>query len=484
MNDLAIPTMGYLVALGVGWLCVSPANAAERKRPPNIVVIFADDLGYGDLGCYGAAPSQTPHLDRMAQKGVRFTDFYAAQPVCSASRAGLLTGCYPNRIGIHGALSPAATVGIADAETTIAELLKSKGYATCAVGKWHLGHLPPFLPTRHGFDEYLGLPYSNDMWPHHPEAKTKERSYPNLPLIDGDKVVDAEITPEEMSTLTRRYTERAVDFIQRQQEQPFFLYFAHTMPHVPLYAGKRFQGVTQKGVYADVLREIDWSVGEVIGALEKAGVAQDTLVIFTSDNGPWLNYGNHGGSAGPLREGKGTVWEGGIREPFLAYWPGTIRPNTVQHAPAMTIDLLPTIAHLTGCVLPQLPIDGKNIWPLIQCEPGATTPHEAYWFYYKVHELQAIRSGKWKLIFPHSYRTMQGQAPGKDGTPGKYRMQKVTSPELYDLEKDIGERHNLAVEHPEVVQRLQALANRARADLGDALTSQRGTGRRSAGTTE
>lgn len=473
-----------VMSLVVLFFMTSHVPADEAKRPPNIVIIFADDLGYGDLGCYGATPSQTPHLDRLAQKGVRFTDFYAAQPVCSASRAGLLTGCYPNRIGIHGALSPLAKIGIADSEMTIAELVKQKGYATCAVGKWHLGHHPQFLPTRHGFDEYLGLPYSNDMWPHHPEANAKRRSYPQLPLIDGDKVAEQIVSLENMSTLSRRYTERAVDFIQRQGKQPFFLYFAHSMPHVPLAAGDKFRGVTQKGLYADVIREIDWSVGEVIQALEKSGVAKNTLVIFTSDNGPWLSYGNHGGSAGPLREGKGTVWEGGVREPFVAYWPGTIRPNTVQNTPAMTIDLFPTIAHLTGSPLPKLPIDGKNIWPLIQCESGAKSPQEAYYFYYKVHELQAVRSGKWKLILPHSYRTMNGQALGKDGIPGKYRMQKVTSPELYNLEKDIGEQHNLAVEQPDVVRRLEAYANHMREDLGDALTSHTGTGRRRAGTTE
>lgn len=475
------PKCSWVVGMSLGVMLVlsAMASAADTQPPPNVVIIFADDLGYGDLGCYGATPGHTPNLDRMAKTGVRFTDFYAAQPVCSASRAGLLTGCYPNRIGIHGALGPASRIGIAADETTLAELVKQKGYATAAVGKWHLGHRPEFLPTRHGFDEFFGLPYSNDMWPHHPEAK--KGVYPNLPLFDGEKIVDAEVTAADQATLTRRYTERAVDFIQRKKGQPFFLYFAHSMPHVPLFAGDKFRGSTRHGLYADVIREIDWSVGEVLRTLEKAGVAKNTLVIFTSDNGPWLSYGNHGGTAGPLREGKGTTWDGGIREPFLAYWPGTIRPGTVQTEPAMTIDLLPTIAHLAGSPLPKLPIDGKNIWPLLVSESGARSPHDAYFFYYKVHELQAVRSGKWKLVFPHSYRTMNGQQPGKDGTPGKYRTAKVTAPELYDLEKDVGERHNLAIEHPEVVKRLQGYADRARQDLGDSLTSHTGTGRRPAG---
>ena len=453
-------------------------HASEPQRP-NFIIIFADDLGYGDLACYGSKQNLTPHLDRMASEGIRFTDFYVPQPVCSASRAGILTGCYPNRLGIHGALSPSARIGLADSEITIAELLKPHGYATGIVGKWHLGHHPQFLPTRHGFDDYFGLPYSNDMWPFHPEAKPG--TYPPLPLFDGEKIIDPEVTPATQATLTRRYTERAVQFIEKHQRQPFFLYFAHSMPHVPLYAGEKFLGSTQRGLYADVIREIDWSVGEVLAKLKSLQLDHKTLVIFTSDNGPWLSYGNHGGSAGPLREGKGTCWEGGVRVPFLARWPGKIPAGSVQPEPAMTIDLFPTFAEIVGAKLPDHPIDGKSILSLLQAQPGAKSPHEMLLFYYKVNELQAIRSGTWKLILPHSYRTMQGQTAGADGKPGKYRNLKIESPELYDLKADLGETRNLAEREPEVMKRMLALAARARQDLGDSLTKTPGPGCRPPG---
>ncbi|MHC5539947.1 sulfatase-like hydrolase/transferase, partial [Singulisphaera rosea] len=282
-------------------MLVGGTSLHAQDRPPNVVIIFTDDQGYGDLGCFGAKGFATPNIDRMAREGRRFTNFHVAQPVCSASRTALLTGCYPNRLGIHGALGPQAKVGIADEETTIAELLKEKGYATGMAGKWHLGHHPRFLPVRHGFDEYLGLPYSNDMWPSHPEAKPG--TYPALPLIDGDKVVDPDVTAEDQRRLTRMYTERAVSFIEKQKGRPFFFYLAHSMPHVPLYVPKEAEGKSQQGLYGDVIQEIDASVGEVLRALEKTGEARNTLVIFTTDNGPWINYGDHAGSAGPLREG-------------------------------------------------------------------------------------------------------------------------------------------------------------------------------------
>ena len=456
--------------------CGSMLPAAD---PPNVVLIFADDLGYGDLGCYGATGWATPNLDRVAKEGVRFTDFYSAQPVCSASRAGLLTGCYPNRIGIHGALGPGARHGIADGEVTLAEVCKSKGYATAMVGKWHLGHHPPFLPVRHGFDSYLGLPYSNDMWPHHPEAKTG--TYPPLPLVEGDKVIDAEVTPDDQKTLTRRYTERAVKFIHDSRGKPFFLYFAHSFPHVPLFAGEKFVGSSRQGLYGDVVQEIDWSVGELLAALKATGADENTLVMFTSDNGPWLSYGNHAGTAGPLREGKGTTWDGGVREPFVSRWPARIPAGSVQREPAMTIDLLPTVASLIGADLPKHRIDGKDITPLLTAQPGAKSPQEAYFFYYNGGELQAVRSGTWKLVLPHTYRTMQGQSPGKDGVPGKYRPVRIDAPELYDLAADVGETTNVAAANPEVVKRLTGYAEQARADLGDAATKRTGTGLREPG---
>ncbi len=309
-----------------------PASAADRL--PNVVLVYADDLGYGDVSAYGATRIRTPHVDRLAAEGVRFTDFYVAQAVCSASRAALLTGAYPNRVGILGALFPTSTNGIAEGETTLAEVLKGRGYATAIYGKWHLGHLPPFLPTRHGFDDYLGLPYSNDMWPSHPERM----KFPPLPLYSRDAVLT--INPDQ-SQLTGEYGRRAVAFIERHRERPFFVYLAHTMPHVPIFASERFRGRSRQGLYGDVVEEIDDSVGQVLATLRRLGLERDTLVIFASDNGPWLSYGDHAGSAGPLREGKGTAFEGGVRVPFVARWPGRIPAGSVVREPAMTIDVLP-----------------------------------------------------------------------------------------------------------------------------------------------
>lgn len=447
-------------------------------KPPNVVLIFTDDQGYADVGCFGAKGFTTPNLDKLASQGVRFTDFHVSQPVCSASRTSLLTGCYANRLGLHGALGPNARHGIADTETTIAQVLKTKGYATGMAGKWHLGHHPRFLPTRHGFDSYFGLPYSNDMWPHHPE---RPKGYPTLPLIENETVVNPDVKAEDQAKLTTQYTERAVKFIAANKDKPFFLYVAHSMPHVPLFVSDKFKGKSQKGLYGDVIMEIDWSVGEILKALDEHKLADNTLVIFTCDNGPWLSYGNHGGSAGPLREGKGTVWEGGHREPFIARWPGKIPAGSVCREPAMTIDILPTVAKIVGAELPKLPIDGKDIGPLLRGEPGARCPHEAYFHYYAQNELQAVRSGKWKLMLPHTYRTMQGQAPGKDGTPGQYRQVKIAEPELYDLDADVGETRNVAAENPEVVKRLLGYAEKARDDMGDALTGRKGKGTREPG---
>ncbi len=380
-----------MAAMGMGSVAAGAEPAATGKKPParpNIVIIFCDDVGYGDIGCFGAKGYTTPNLDRLASQGVRFTRFYSAQPVCSASRAALMTGCYPNRIGIKGALGPQATVGISADEMTLAELVKQQGYATAVFGKWHLGHHPQFLPTHHGFDEYFGLPYSNDMWPLHPDylaagADQKKRpGYPDLPAIEGDKVVIPEVTSREQRQLTTWYTERAVSFIDRHKDQPFLLYVPHSMAHVPLHISDKFAGHSGAGMYGDVMQEIDWSVGEITAALARHGLDDKTLVIFTSDNGPWLNYGDHAGVAGPLREGKGTCWEGGVREPFIARFTGSIPAGSVCDEPAMTIDLFPTIARLTGAKLPDHKIDGLDIWPLLSGEPRAKNPHDAYFFYY------------------------------------------------------------------------------------------------------
>lgn len=467
-----LPALGGVLAFAATLHAAAPAPAGP---PPNIVLIYCDDLGYADIGPFGGK-APTPNLDRLAREGTRFTRFYVAQPVCSASRAALLTGCYPNRIGIAGALSPNATVGISAGETTLGQLVKSRGYATAIFGKWHLGHHPEFLPTRHGFDEYLGLPYSNDMWPRHPEAPVG--TYPPLPLIDGERTVQ---TMPDQTQLTTWYTERALKFIEAHAQQPFLLYVPHSMPHVPIHVSDKFRGRSGQGLYGDVVMEIDWSVGEIMAALRRLQLDERTLVIFTSDNGPWLSYGNHAGSAGPLREGKGSCWEGGVREPFIARWPGRIPAGRICREPAMTIDLLPTIARLTGATLPAHRLDGRDIWPLLAGERGARSPHSAFYFYYENNQLQAVMSGRWKLMLPHTYRTLVGQPEGRDGTPTKYIQRKVERPELYDLERDMGEKLDVASRHPDIVARLLTYAEEARLDLGDTLTGRTGTGAREPG---
>jgi arylsulfatase A-like enzyme len=346
------------------------------------------------------------------------------------------------------------------------------------VGKWHLGHHPPFLPTRHGFDEYFGLPYSNDMWPYHPEMKAG--TFPPLPLFENESIINTNVTAADQCHLTTWYTERAVKFIDKNRSRPFFLYVAHNMPHVPLYVSDKFKGKSKQGLYGDVIMEIDWSVGEITAALKRNGLDKNTLVIFGSDNGPWLSYGNHAGSAGPLREGKGTAWEGGIRTPWLMRWPGNIPAGTVCDTFLMTIDILPTIAKLTDCPLPKQKVDGLNVWPLLAGEKGAKNPHDGYWLYYASNELQAVTDGRWKLQFPHTYRTLAGQPGGRDGIPAKYELKKIATAELYDLKNDIGEATDLAAKHPDIVKRLESLAEAARAELGDTLTKRKGSGVRPA----
>jgi arylsulfatase A-like enzyme len=458
---------------------------------PNIIIIFTDDQGYADVGKFGAEGFQTPHLDRMAEQGAIFRNFHVAQPVCSASRAALLTGCYPNRIGIHGALAPRTKTGIGDGETTLAQLLKQQGYATAIFGKWHLGDSPRFMPQRHGFDEYFGLPVSVDYWPGHPDLITNfppaiialKRSYPNLPIYDGDKIFHPEMTIDDLNHLTTWYTERAVKFIDKNKNHPFFLYVAHSMPHVPLGVSKKFRGKTARGLYGDVIEEIDWSVGKILAALQRDRLDDNTWVIFTSDNGPWLCYGTDAGSAKPLREGKATNWEGGTREPCIMRWPGRIPAGADTWDMLMTIDLFPTIARLTGAELPSHKIDGLDVWPIISRQPGAKNPHDAYWFYYEVNELQAITTsdGRWKLQLPHTYQTLAGRPGGKGGVPVPYSQRKIEKEELYDLVHDISETTDVAAQHPEIVQQLEAQAEKARADLGDALTHRPGPGRRDPG---
>lgn len=472
-----------IVVAAISFLCCL-CHAAEKQAcpPPDIVLILTDDQGYADVGCFGAKGFATPNLDRLAKEGRLFTNFHVAQPVCSASRAALLTGCYPNRVGIQGALNNRAAFGINSSEMTLAELMKQRGYATGMVGKWHLGHLPPFLPTRHGFDEWFGLPYSNDMWPENPGNK----AFPSLPLFENEKIIVPAVTHADQEQLTTWYTERAVKFIEKNKDRPFFLYVAQSMPHVPLHVSDKFKGKSGSGLYGDVVEEIDWSVGQILDALKRNGLEKNTWVIFTSDNGPWLIYGDHAGSAGPLREGKGTNWEGGTRTPCLMRWPAQIPAGTVCKDMLMTIDLLPTIGRLIGAKLPDHPIDGKDVWPIISGQKNAANPHSSYWFYYEHGQLQAITSGdgRWKLQFPHSYGSLAGKSPGHGGMPAGGTGCKVVKNELYDLIADVGETTDVADRHPEIVARLEAEAEKARVELGDALTNRKGSGLREPGRVE
>jgi arylsulfatase A-like enzyme len=470
---------GKLIAFWMIAITVTKTHCWGFDNQPNIVVIFADDLGYGDLGCYGQKAYQTPNIDSIANHGVRFTDFHSSQPVCSASRASLLTGCYANRIGIHGALGPAAKNGIHDDEVLLSELLKTKGYQTCAVGKWHLGHHQRFLPLQHGFDRYLGLPYSNDMWPHGPVVK--RGTFPELPLIRDNEIIDSDVDAQDQSKLTKQYSDFALEFLESAKDKPFFLYFAHTFPHVPLYAGEEFQGKSKAGIYGDVIEEFDAVVGRILNFLKQNNLERNTLVIFSSDNGPWLTYGDHAGNAGPLREGKGTVYEGGTRVPMLAQWPGHIPPGSVQNATAMTIDVLPTIARIVDAPLPSHPIDGLDILDLMTSKPDAKCPHEVFYHYYRQGELQAIRSGAWKLMLPHDVNCIVPDQLGGQGKPGKSQIRKITEPELYHLGNDLGETTNLASQKPEVLERLLELAEQGRKELGDSLTKTQGSGVRPCG---
>ena len=459
----------------------SCTSEAEKNRLPNIVIIFTDDQGYQDLSCYGAPKINTPHIDQLANDGIKFTNFYVAQAVCSASRAALLTGCYPNRIGIHGAYMPNVGKGLNPTEETIAEILKPLGYATAIYGKWHLGSEPELLPTRQGFDEYFGIPYSNDMWPYHP-WQGSAFNFPDLPLLENEKIID---TLHDQSQITKWYTEKAVSFIDKNKDQPFFLYLPHSMPHVPLFASENFKGKSEAGLYGDVIEEIDWSTGEIIKTLQNNGLQENTLFIFTSDNGPWLSYGTHSGAALPLREGKGTALEGGVRVPCIMSWPSKIKKGQIIEKPAMTIDLLPTIAQITKAKLPVQEIDGKDMSSLLFNSEHAKPHHKAYYFYYHQNELHGILSGdgRWKMYLPHRYRSLDGKQGTTDGIPIDY-IYKDMGHELYNLELDISEKNNVADAYPEVIKELMLEAENARAELGDKLTDREGQGNRTVGIVE
>ena len=445
---------------------VSNSHAAERPERPNIVLFFVDDQGYSDIGCFGAVGFQTPHLDKLAEGGRRFTSFYVPISVCTPSRAALLTGCYPHRIlrgfnptsvffPTRGENPGPGKEGLHLNEITLANILKERGYATSIIGKWHLGDAPPFLPTKRGFDEYFGIPYSNDMGHRDQRMELRPNSNsPPTPLYDGDVIIETE---PDQRFLTRRYTERAVDFIQRNKDKPFFLYVPHTMPHTPLAVHPDFAGRSECGLYGDVIQELDWSVGEVVRTLREHGLEEKTMIIYTSDNGPWLQMGDHGGHAEPLRSGKGTKYEGGHRVPCIMYWKGQIKPGTVASEMLSTLDLMPTFAKLAGTTMPQdRKTDGIEAWDYIS---GATdiSPRKTFVFGDRM-----IRHGKWKLFLPGPYFETVHRDKFNSESEWRAAMQTLASarydfPRLYDLEADIGESQDISEQHPEIVAELRQL---------------------------
>lgn len=437
----------YLILLpGVLASFSSVCGAKEKDsatEKPNIIVILTDDQGYADVGCYGASDIRTPNIDRMAKNGIKMNDFYAAASISSPSRAAIMTGCYPQRVGIPFVLFPKQIRGIGHGELTLAELCKSAGYTTAAVGKWHLGHVPGALPLSQGFDSFFGLPYSNDMIP---------PTYPDIPLYLDDDVL--EYNPDQ-SQLTTRYTEYAVNFIKENKDNPFLLYFAHSMPHVPLAVSDKFKGKSGRGLYGDVIMEIDWSIGCIYKALKKAGIEDNTFVIYMSDNGPWLLFGNHGGSPGDLREGKCTSFDGGQRVFCLMTWPDVIPAGNESNEIVANFDILPTVADILDVKLPSHKIDGKSILPIISGVSGAKSPHEAFYYYY-VESPQAIRVGDWKLVLEHDYiDVLEPGMDGQRGTQGFTRAEKA----LYNLREDIGETRNRISEFPEKADSMEVMLN-------------------------
>lgn len=479
-------------AVGAVGAVPTAATAAGDDRPPNVVLILADDLGYGDVACFGGTTIRTPCLDRMAAEGTRFTHCYVGQSVCTASRAALLTGCYPNRVGMAGALNHTSPTGIAPGERLLSERLADRGYATACHGKWHLGLHPPFWPTHRGFDEFLGIPYSNDNGPLHPTVP----GMPPLPLYDGADVIE---TDPDQGRFTRRFTDRALDFIARHRDRPFFLYLPHVMPHVPIFASPVWRGRSGRGPYADVVEELDAAVGEILAALRTHGIDDRTLVVFLSDNGPFLSYGEHAGSAGPFREGKLTTFEGGMRVPCIARWPGRVPAGRTVDGIVSAMDLCATIAAVAGADPVDRHTDGLDLRPLVFGAAGARGRDSL--LFYSGTELQAVRQGRWKLHLPHDYLTVAAE-PGRDGKPSNFgRMRPESMAEsgvrgiasrhgyrveslplsLFDLTADPGETHDVAAAHPDVVARLEALVEEARADLGDALVGRTGAGVRPVG---
>lgn len=473
-NKMMGSLVGGAAIVGGMALTTSCDNPKVDKERPNIVLINFDDAGLGDFSYSGAVGYETPNIDQIAANGMQLTNFYAVQPISGASRCGLMTGCYPNRLGFAYALNPNCTYGISDKEETIGDLLKASGYSTAIYGKWHLGDVEKFLPLQHGFDEYYGLPYSNDMWPNHPQWK-----FPDLPLIEGNKIIGYNT---DQTKLTTDYTTHSVNFIKKNAKEgkPFFLYLAHSMPHVPLAVSDKFKGKSEQGLYGDVMMELDWSVGQVMKTLREEGLEDNTLIIITSDNGPWANYGNHAGSTAGLREAKATTFNGGMRVPCLAYWKGKIASGKVCNALMSNIDILPTLVEVAGAEQPKNKIDGLSMKPLLLGETK-TAIRENLCMYYHHNSMEAITDGMFKLVFPHKYVSYDVYEPGNDGMPGKLGHLEVKEMELYDLRRDAGERVNVIAQHPEIVKKLIEAANVVREDIGDDLAGVEGKNRRKPG---
>lgn len=432
---------------------VAPASAQATR--PNFVVIFLDDSGFADFRPFGEPAYPTPNVAKLASEGCRFTNFHVPQAICSASRSALLSGCYPGRTKVFGAHGPRAR-GLDPSYATMGNVFQSAGYKTAVFGKWHIGDQPDTRPPARGFDESCGLMYSNDMWEYHPQNPQAYAKYP-LQFWENGKVSIERVTPEHQPSLTSRYTQHAVDFIGRHKASSFFLYVPHSMPHVPLFCSERFRGKSGVGLYGDVIMELDWSVGEITRAIREAGVEENTVVLFTSDNGPWTSYGNHSGST-PYRESKGTGFDGGTRSACIVRYPGKMKAGTTSTKYWSTVDVLPTFAQLAGAALPKNPIDGKNVWDLVVGKEGARNPHEYYPFSTGSNfEGVVSGDGRWKLHLPHSYRVLV--KAGNDGAAGEYRQEKIGL-SLFDMENDPFERANVIEANSEVAVRMQSIAER------------------------
>ena len=429
----------------------------SESAPPNIVLVFLDDAGYGDFSPFVETRYSTPNIQALAKEGRRFMNAYVPQAICSASRAALLSGTYPGHNRVFGAHPPKAR-GLDTTFITMPEMLGENGYTTGFFGKWHLGDQEETRPHNRGFDETAGIMYSNDMWAAHPENPEYWGQYPMHYWKNGDVVIDS-VTAEHQKQFTTWFTEASVDFINRNSEDPFFLYVPHPQPHVPLFVSDKFKGKSGTGLYGDVIMEIDWSVGEIVTALEENGVRDNTLIIFSTDNGPWLSYANHSGQT-PFREGKGTSFDGGIRSPLIMSYPGVLPENSVSHDTFYTIDLMPTICTLTGSTLPDYELDGENIWNLLSGTPGAENPHE-YYAFTNGREFQGVMSGdgKWKLHLSHGYRA--SPVGGRDGMPGQYQQSEIGL-SLFDMVHDPYEKVNVIEKYPEVGERLRQFAEQHR----------------------